>query len=248
MDSISTIVDRIVIPHESFANAERQLDQLFLYSLQKSDAEGIAVVGESGTGKTTLLKRFKSKHKPTRKEDGIGMPLLCASVPSMPTVRNLAAAMLETFDAQDCDRGTEYERTRRLRVLLKNTGTRMVMIEEFQHFYDRGTHKIMHHVADWLKVLIDEACLTLVVSGLPSCRIVINQNEQLARRFLAPIQLPRFDWRNIQQREQFIGILAAFHKEFSKVYKVPVFHSQQVAFRFYCASGGLLGYFGDLYT
>jgi hypothetical protein len=46
----------------------------------------------------------------------------------------------------------------------------MVMIDEFQHLYDRddrGKRQIMLHVADWLKVLIDETRSTLVVAGLP---------------------------------------------------------------------------------
>ena len=49
---------------------------------------------------------------------------------------------------------------------MKKSGTRMVMIDEFQHFYDRGKRQIMHNVADWLKVLIDDTRTMLVVAGL----------------------------------------------------------------------------------
>jgi hypothetical protein len=245
-NSSTTIVERIVIPHTAFAEAEQQIERCFTFSADKSDAEGLAIVGESGTGKTSVLKSFQSKHLPTRSSDGMEVPILCASVPSTPTVKSLAGVMLEALGATDCERGTENEKSRRLRILMKNTGTRMVMIDEFQHFYDRGTRKIMHHVADWLKLLIDDTRTTLVVAGLPSCRVVIDQNEQLARRFLAPVQLSRFSWRNLEQRGQFIAILKAFHKAIAKEYDVPQFFSEQMAFRFYLATGGLIGYLSKL--
>ena len=54
----------------------------------------------------------------------------------------------------------------------------------------------MHHVADWLKILVDETRCALVVAGLPSCQTVIDSNEQLAGRFHAPILMPRFSWQD----------------------------------------------------
>jgi hypothetical protein len=75
---------------------------------------------------------------------------------------------------------------------------------------------------------------------------VIDGNEQLARRFLAPIQLPRFSWTDVGQRGQFICILKAFHTEIAKQFEVPAFHSEQMAFRFYCSTGGLIGYLANL--
>ena len=204
------------------------------------------IVGESGTGKTSVLASFRDKHKPMRHSNGMEVPILYATVPSMPTVKSLATVMLEALGAPDSNQGTENERSRRLRVLMTETGTRMVMIDEFQHFIDRGRQKIIHDVADWLKVLIDETRSTLVVAGLPSCKVVIDANEQLARRFLAAIRLPRFSWNDLRQREEFIDILGAFHEEIAKEYAIPDLYSEAVAFRFFLATGGLIGYLSKL--
>jgi TniB protein len=122
----------------------------------------------------------------------------------------------------------------------------MVMIDEFQHFYDRGKRQIMLHVADWLKVLIDETRSTLVVARLPSCRVVINENEQLARRFMASIQLPRFSWTDPTQRGEFISILEAYHNQIAKDFSLPELYSEEMAFRFFLATGGLMGYLSKL--
>jgi hypothetical protein len=245
-NNAANIIERMVIPHTAFAEARQRIEQCFAFSAAKAEAEGLAIVGESGTGKTSVLKSFLSNHTPTRSRDGMDIPILYASVPPMPTVKSLAGVMLAALNAPDCERGTENEKSRRLRILMKETGTRMVMIDEFQHFYDRGKRQIMLHVADWLKVLIDETRSTLVVAGLPSCRVVINENEQLARRFMASIQLPRFSWTDPRRRGEFISILEEYHTQITKDFRVPELHSEELAFRFYLATGGLMGYLSKL--
>lgn len=242
----ANVVERVIIPHTAFAEARERIEQCFAFSAAKAEAEGLAIVGESGTGKTSVLKSFQSNHLPTRTRDGMEVPILYASVPPMPTVKSLAGVMLASLNAPDSERGTENEKSRRLRILMRETGVRMVMIDEFQHFYDRGKRQIMLHVADWLKVLIDETRSTLVVAGLPSCRVVINENEQLARRFMASIQLPRFSWTDPTQRGEFISILEEYHNQISTTFDLPEFHSDEMAFRFYLATGGLMGYLSKL--
>jgi hypothetical protein len=240
------IVENFVLPHAAFADALNRVERCYSFAKLKAEAEGLAIIGESGTGKTSVLQTFRDNYLPTRDENGMKIPVLLASVPSSPTVKSLAGVLLEALHASDPERGTENEKSRRIRVLMKETGTRMVMIDEFQHFYDRGTQKIMHHVADWLKILIDQTQTTLVISGLPTCLGVIDQNEQLMRRFSSPIRLTRFDWQVPKDREQFIGLLAMFHEELGKRYIAPKFHSEQMAFRFWQATSGLMGYLSKL--
>ena len=76
----ATVFDRIVIPHTAFIEAEKRIEQCLTYSDGKLEAEGLAIVGESGTGKTSVLRRLRSKHRPTRTGDGMVVPILCASV------------------------------------------------------------------------------------------------------------------------------------------------------------------------
>ena len=245
MNRNPTIIEQFVIPHTAFAEAQRQIEQCFRFSTGQG-AWGLAIVGESRTGKTSLLENFELKHQKSHDKDGMNVPVLCASVPSGPTIKSLAGKLLEGFGAPDPERGTENEKSRRLRRLIKESGTRMVMLDEFHHFYDRGKRRIMHNVADWLKVLIDDTRTTLVVAGLPSCKSVIDQNEQLAGRFLAPIEMPRFIWTDIGSRSQFIKILKGFHNEIAKQYKISEFYNSEMSFRFYCATGGLIGLLAKL--
>jgi len=240
MSSTLTLVETTVVPHTAFVRAKEQLALSFRYAANQAEAQGIAIVGESGTGKTSVLDCFSEQYPSRREPDGRVVPILRATVPSNPTVKSLAGVMLDSLGADDSERGTENEKTKRLRVLMKNTGVVMVMLDEFQHFYDKGKRQIMYHVADWLKVLIDNARCTLVVAGLPVCRVVIEQNEQLERRFLSSLQMPRFDWNDAEHRAEFMGILEAFSSTLSSRFRIPELHSDSMAFRFYCATGGLM--------
>lgn len=242
----STAIEKFVIPHQAFANALDQIQQAFRYARHKVDAEALAIIGESGTGKSSVLKLVLSENQPYRDAKGLKTPILFASVPEVPTRKSLASELLAAIGDPEPDRGTAPMLTRRLIKHIEESGTCMIMVDEFQHFFDRDKHKFMYDVADWLKRLIDLTNITLIVAGLPTCMGVIDQNEQLARRFQERIELPRFCWTNISQREQFIKILRCYERQMGKEYEIPSLSSEAMAFRFYCGTGGLIGYLSAL--
>lgn len=242
MNSPRSIVENTLVPHLAFEEATRRLEQCFAYSENATEPICIALVGESRTGKSRALEECENNHPAVRTDEGLDMPILRVKTPSKPTVKGLAELMLRAMQDPLFDRGTENAKTGRLQTLMRNSGTRMVMIDEFQHFVDKGSHKVMHHVADWLKTLVDDSRGALVVAGLPTCQAVLEQNEQLAGRFLSPVFMPRFDWLRDDHREEFIAILGAFHDSLSNHFDLPVLDGKEMAFRCYCGTGGLMGY------
>lgn len=242
MNEFSDAIGKILVAHTAFSEAVGQIESCFQYSAASNEPICIALIGESRTGKSRVLETCVLNHPVERLEDGLIVPILRIKAPSKPTVKGMIEVMLDGLGAPDSHRGTENEKTRRLKVLLTQTQTQMVMIDEFQHFVDKGTKAVMHHVADWLKILVDDMNCALVVAGLPSCQAVIETNEQLGGRFLAPIRMPRFSWENVQQRSEFRSILRSFHDELSDAYDIPKLYVDEMAFRFWCATGGLVGY------
>jgi len=238
----SNLIQETLVPHAGFVKAVNKIEQSFKYAKNSADPICIALIGESRTGKTTVLDVCLARHPVTRCDEGLTTPILSVRTPSKPTVKGLVEVMLEAMGDEQFYTGTENAKTSRLRKLMRSSGTRMVMIDEFQHFFDKGSRKVMHHVADWLKILVEEANVVLVVSGLPSCQAVLEQNEQLMGRFSAPIYMPRFDWQSDELRHEFIAILGAFNESLQEHYDLPCLNNQNMAFRFYCATGGLFGY------
>lgn len=239
---LANLISSTLIPHTAFEKAAKRILQSCNFGLQSNDPVCLAVVGESRTGKSRLLEECGAAFPSKRTSEGIFMPVVSLSTPSKPTVKGLAADMLRAIGDPRHTEGTEIAKTARLHRLLKEIGSRVLLIDEFQHFHDKGTNEVMHHVADWLKILVDETKIVLIVSGLPSCRQVIDQNEQLSGRFLAPLVMPRFKWDDDDLREEFLAILAAFHEALSPHFDVPDMRSEEIGFRIFCATGGLMGY------
>lgn len=244
-ENLYDLVDRTLIPHTQFERAIARIDQCLRVMQRCADPVGLAIVGESRTGKSRTLEHFESRHPPFRSDDGRKVPFLRVKVPSKPTVKGLAERLLYHLGDPAFDKGTEIAKTIRLAILLERADTTLLALDEFQHFYDKTTREVQHEVADWLKVLVDDAKLGLIVTGLPTCMSVIEQNVQLAGRFMAPIHLPRFDWTSEDDRQEFIGVLVGMGEGLS-VFQWPQLQEIEVAFRFYCATGGLIGYLAKL--
>jgi hypothetical protein len=242
LDPAADLVATTLIPHTAFDTAAKRIHQCCKFGMRASDPVCLAVVGESRTGKSRLLEECAAAFPSRRTEAGIVKPVINVSTPSKPTVKGLAAEMLRAIGDPRHEEGTEIAKTARLYRLMEEIGSRVLLIDEFQHFYDKATNQVMHHVADWLKILVDQTKVVLIVSGLPTCWQVIDQNEQLVGRFLAPLVMPRFNWADEYLREEFLAILAAFHEAMSAQFEMPDLASEEMGLRMYCATGGLMGY------
>jgi hypothetical protein len=243
---IPTAVDQVLVPHRDFQRAKLRIEKHLLITQSYSEPICIAVVGESRTGKSRLLESITKQYPKLRNVEGAIVPILSIRTPSKPSVKGLVEVMLrELGDPLWYKRGSENEKTERLYTLLEQTETHTLIIDEFQHFYDKVSHKVQHYLSDWLKIFVDRSGLMLIVAGLPECMAVINQNQQLRGRFMAPIHMPRFDWNDEDAREEFIACLESFQQALSR-YEFPDLTSDEMAFRFYCATGGLIGYLAKI--
>lgn len=240
--NIRNCIDNLLIPSFNFQMASKRLEQHFNNSVTAVEPLGIAVVGESRSGKSRVIDALMLKHKEDRTQEGLRVPILKVTTPAKPTVKGFVDAMLYAIgDRVKTGRETEITKTERLKLLLKQAGTTLLVIEEFQHFYDRGSHKVQHHLSDFLKNLLEETKIFLVVVGLPTSIYVINQNEQLSGRMLGVIRMQRYNWSNKDSQYEFIRILMGF-KSGLRGFKLPAIGNENIAFRFFCASGGLIGY------
>lgn len=163
-------------------------------------------------------------------------------VPVAPDIRKFVTVMLKALgDPFWNDRANVTEKTERLIDLMRLCKVRALFLDEAQHFADKDSAILIHDVSNWLKAFIDEMNITVVVVGLPSTSQILEQNEQLARRFDSPIELGRFTWTNHHERNSFRDVLQAY-KEAMKPFQLPDLDSEEMAFRFYVATGGIIAY------
>lgn len=242
-DTPYAYIDSLLVRHSAFAKAARSLERAFLVAPDLKDPFGIYIHGESRTGKSRLIEETMGKHVPYRTEDGLVVEVVKLQVPAKPTIKGLAIDLLRALGDPMPDKGTENSMTERLVILLTACKTRLLILDEFQHFVDKSSSfTVIHHLADWLKNLLNRTKVTAVLVGLEYGLAVLKQNEQLRGRFANPIRLPRFDWRDENLRAEFLGLLDGFQSLISKKFNVPEFSSDELGYRFYIATGGLTGY------
>lgn len=239
-NELTKLVDQILIPHRAFDEGLKRLNSIFKnYSGTETCIQPI--IGESRSGKSRLLECFAATQGGVRSINGVSKTIITVRTPSTPTQKSLAFLILEALgDPLNSSRGTENQITSRIYKMIKNCGVKVIILDEIQHFVDRWNMSVVSSAADWLKNLVEDTKVILIIAGLPHAVSMINSNHQLAGRSNSPIKLPQFDWSNEDSRNEFRSIMGAFQAGLDP-FKTPDLASEEMAFRFHLASRGLTG-------
>lgn len=240
IDRIEKDPHPIIVAHTQYLGAMDILHRSFANS--GYNPRCISILGPSGSGKTALIDKFKIEIERNFGGDG-RKPLAVVETPSALTVRAIASSVLESLGDPIYDKGTELQMTNRILNFVNDLETRMILFDEMQNIVDRDSQKLNHKVADWFKRLLNHRKFKIPIGflGLEQTRSIFNTNEQLRRRFTRPYILQPFDWENAKERLNLKGFLYQLECEISLEPGLSLCEND-IAFRFYCASGGLVGY------
>lgn len=198
------------------------------------------LVAQTGSGKTTVLRYYEKKFPRVTARTGTRIPVLRVDTPESPTVKTLAEAILFAMGDPSATKGTATAMTNRIIHFFKECSVELLLIDEFQHFYDGRRFAESGRVSDWLKNLINKVGIPVVLAGLPRSIAVVNANPQLRRRFGAPHYMEPFGYDTREQQLEFRGVLNGIQS------RLPVpcidISEPSMAQRFYYASHGLLDY------
>ena len=230
-----------ILEHSRFRSALKRIAELHHFSQQNHVGCGLLIIGLSGIGKSSVLKHYLKLFPIVQEPQVTRIPVLLVTTPASPTVKSMAEAILTAMNDPMATKGSAEEKTLRFYQLFERCKVELLLIDEFQHFYYAHTIVEFRRITDWLKNFISVTERAIVLCGLPEAELVVQSNEQLARRFSSKFTLSPFQMNPHEDFLEFRGILRALQEILPIPVDVPLFEAN-LARRFLVASHGLLDY------
>lgn len=236
-----TLTEQIYISYPRLNRLSQRLSYCHQYSKYSSEPECLFIKGPTGCGKTTLYKQYEVQFPRKETLQGTEVSVLSASIPVPATIKGLVTTLLFNIGDPIAEKGTILSQTLRLEKLIKICKVEMIILDEFQHIIDRDSQKILQTVSDWLKNLLNNTNVPMVLIGMPGSDIILDANAQLKRRFSAREILEPFGWSTEDEREEFRTLLYTIESKLPLTKKSNL-SDLEMAFRFYYASDGVVAY------
>lgn len=238
-------LDNIIITYPRYNDILTEVEYMFRRALSSREPLGLLLTGVMGAGKTTITDAILALHPPYRLGGIMKRPVVRATVPSRATDRSVASALLRSFGDPRWDKGTLTNMTFRLIENFKKAETRIVIIDEVQHFMDQNSNKIVVDAANWLKTLIKDEDIHIgcILVGLRhEADLLLDANGgQLGSFFGKARTLEPLAWNNNDDMSK-----NEFHRFIAQLDRLLPFDEpsclvdEDIAWRCHVASGGLL--------
>ena len=245
------MVENLLLHHERFNTLYQRIDYCsrFGSEIETKNPPCLAILGDTGAGKTTLVDAWLANAplKPMETPEGSIIPYLYVLVPSSPKKKGAAAAFLGALHDPNPSRGTEWDMIRRVHNLIKRCKVKMIFVDEFQHLIDKDTKQIVHAIADFLKDIINQAHVPMILTGkLGEAEPILMANSQLDRRVGTPLVLQPFEWD--RSRPETIKEFRTLMRDIDRALQLDLsdLQNEEMAFRFFYASDGYLGWIMEI--
>jgi len=182
-----------VVLHPRFKEALNGIQQLVTQADLSGLPFGATVIGDSGSGKTTLMAAIQ-RHIPAQDLLGERPSALSISAQSCPTIGDLLGKLIRLLGFPAAIRGNRIsDQSLNLIAALKERAIRVLFIQDFQHLYRGERDRSAGGITDWLKQLVEEAGVVIVLFGTPELGDLGQLNAQLHSRSPARYRLSRFE-------------------------------------------------------
>ncbi len=206
-------VKTIIIQYPRYKALIDKIEEHHQLSLGSVQPDGLFLYGETGLGKSTILKEYESKY-PRHVVDGCTkIPVLYLIVPVGATPKSVASKILYKMGDPNFDRGTENNMTARILSFVEKCEVEMIIIDEFQHLIDSESKNVLNKASNWVKNLTNDIKIPILVCGMPESERVFAYNEQLDRRFCEKQNLQPFSYQSKEDQIEFRAFLNGIDKQ-----------------------------------
>lgn len=185
----------VFIEYPIIKTVYNDFDRLRLGQRLTGEKPCMLLSGDTGTGKTALIKNYKERHLPKYINGVLNHPVLISRIPSNPTLESTLAELLKDLgQVGSTERKLRVNGSRLTASLIKNLkvcSTEIIIIDEFQELIEHNQGQKRREIANRLKYINDEAGVSIVLVGMPWTEKIADE-PQWSSRLLVRRQLPYF--------------------------------------------------------
>jgi len=145
------------------------------------EPKSLMLIGDSGMGKTTLLKTYLARNPSSMVNNCIVRPVLYVSIPVKTTMNGAATALLRALEVPGAGKGVLVDRTHLVIKQLEIQKVDVVLVDETQHVVEASGPTTLPRVGDFFKDISKKAKVPFVLTGMPNTTRIFDENPQLKR-------------------------------------------------------------------
>ena len=181
----------IVFETRQFRRSVDDLTRFCASPTYGSDPRAASLFGDSGCGKSTVMRAIERIHPPTMLDGRTIRPLITVEIPSKPSIHAFYAALMNVLGGPILPRESNGEIRNRVLHFVKALGVRILVLDEFQHLNQKvGTDT--RGVCDTIKSLMNAGRIGMIFVGTPDAETVIQTDTQILTRRAVRIRLRPF--------------------------------------------------------
>ena len=187
----------LYVPMRPHHQALTQLKRLFQAAAVSGRHKGLALTGDSGSGKTTTLLQLEEWLRTAHKvPSDASSPLLIVLTPTDSSHKALLSAILGALGDPFSSTGTAPALAQRVKRFVAERKILALALDEFQHVFEGRTSAQARAVSQTLKNLFNALEIPIILIGLESIRAFIEGSRELAQRVKRKVVLQNFSLQN----------------------------------------------------
>ncbi|WP_299581531.1 ATP-binding protein [uncultured Microbulbifer sp.] len=214
------------------------LDNLRVGYIEEGDTNCL-ITGESGSGKSELVKQYAAKYPRRELEEYTHIPVLYVQLSSPQTAKAFTQQVLAAMGDPQGGKGikTKEEGFERIKTYCRICGVELIILDEIQTVIQNRSPGVIASITDWFKDLMNHSKVPVVLVGMPWCLDVVKENDQLDTRVGYRYYLETF--RVSRQFSHFIKFIELFSKsyEFANGFSLS---EPETAYRLFAYSSGII--------
>ena len=208
----------------------KDFDDLRFNRGYQSDPQCMMLTGETGSGKSYLIKEYRRRVNASSGLRHSDVPVLITKVPSHKGLESTLVQILSDLGKFACQKKKHDQKVVLTKEVVQNltrAKVELLIINEFHDLVKFKSYQERQVITSALKFISEEANIPIVLVGMPWMKDIINDSEWLSR-LRRRKHLDYFNYVLKEDREQFRNVIIGFSKRMS-FDTCPVLHSKKLS-------------------